>query len=57
MGGFGEWLILLVDEGVAKMAEGFLLGDYRDVILAGVGNEFAGVGGGDAAAGGRGERV
>ena len=57
VGGFGEGAVLLPEEVVVEVAEGFLVGDDGDVIAGGVGGELAGLGGRDAAAGRRGERI
>ena len=57
VGGFGDGAVLLPGEVVVEVAEGFLVGDDDDVETGGVGGDLAGVGGGDAAAGGCGERV
>ncbi len=40
-----------------EVAEGFLLGDDGDVVVGGEGDEFAGVGCGDAAAGRGGQGI
>ena len=50
-------LVELVFEHVMQMAEGFLLGDDGDVILAGVGHQLRGLGGRKRAAGRRGQRL
>ena len=57
VGGFGEGAVLLPDEAMVEMPEGFLVGDDGDMELGGVGGELARVCRGDAAAGRRGERV
>ena len=48
MGGFGLPLVLLPDQRVAKVPEGFLLRNDRDVVLLRVGHQLTGVGGGQA---------
>ncbi len=51
--GFGDGGVLLPVEKIVEVAEGFLLGEDGDVVGGGVGDEFAGLGLGECAAGGR----
>ena len=53
----GDVLVELVLEHMVQMAEGLLLGDDGDVILAGVGDQFRGFGRSERAAGRRGQRL
>ena len=55
VGGFSHVLVEVVLEHVVQMAEGFLLGQDGDVILAGVGDQFLDFGRGQGAAGRRGQ--
>ncbi len=54
---FREGLVLLPEQGVVEVAEGFLLGHDGDVVGASVGDEGGCIGGGDGAAGRGDERV
>ena len=54
---FGDILVKVVLQNMVKMAECLLLGHHRDVILAGVADQFFYIGGSERAACGRRQRL